>query len=239
MTYYEDLLAERKRKIEQLNSNRPEQIAQQENQARDILAGQDVKRNRGTEDILGTVSARYGIDPSVVSAGRSFQQETSPAQLRARENQFTQQRMSNLSKSYQKDYDYALDAYQNAGYNLQQSDEFARQWLKQQSEQQFQAETASRAREDALAKDKISAEYGDLRAGIQQDQGNPYMDALIRSLTGLAPYAGYAAYQKYGQKQVGNTQPVVNNTAGTQGIDYYKLYGNKGTAGIGGYGTES
>ena len=83
---------------------------------------------------------------------------------------------------------------------MAQSENFARLWAKQQAEQAFQTDMTQREFRYAQERANIGDQSADLKAGIQVDEGDPYQQAMIRSLTGLAPYALTAGIQRYGKR---------------------------------------
>lgn len=196
MGYYEDRLAQVKKQAEDQLAARPAQIEAQIQQERDLLAQNDQGNTRNVTDALTGISSKYGIDPTTIQAGQAQLQQRNPALQRQRETQLSSQRIKNMSDFFTQKYNYALSTYQDAGYNLAQSTAYAKAWARQQTDQQFQTDLTQKQQAYETQRNDIATQYSNLKSGISTDQSDPYEAAALRSITGLVPYVGYAAYLK-------------------------------------------
>ncbi len=217
MTYYEDQLNKYKKQVEDKLAAQPNTVDLNANAQKDYFLNKQKENAKSVGDILSGLSNSYGISPDIGQAGSSQFGIDSNINNRKLNSQISLQRMSNLSDFYKKNYDYAVLKYQQAGYDLNQSDAFARAYAQQQLDQKFDADMAANSRNVELKKQKIADDYSARGVSIQDAaQQTQYEQALIRSLTGLATNAAYLGYQKYGRKQSGINPILQYNSAADQ-----------------------
>jgi len=185
-----------KKRVEDRLKARPSEIESGIAKTRaDLLAG-DVSRQQETRDILTGVGARYGV-LGTQEAGVSAIGERAPEFERQRTTALSFRRMQEMNNFFNQRYDYAQNQYLQAGYDLEQSRNFARQWALQQTQQAFEGEMAELGRQGALEKEKISQEFSEKGLALEEDfagRYDPYQEAAIRGLIGIAPYVGYNEY---------------------------------------------
>ena len=180
--YYEEL---QKRYADALKSqlgNYPTMIANREQATRDKLGNLTQGYQKRTQDILGQVGGQYNLSPSISQSGSAQFNTMQPKVNRTRESFLSYQKMKDYSDYYNKQYNYAVTQYQQAGYTKQQAEQFARAWATQQADQQFQAEQAQSSRDYAQKRSDISAQYQDIKAGMSADTGDLYQQAVINAL---------------------------------------------------------
>ena len=189
MGYQEDQLVLAQKKMKDLLAQNRTGIDSNSQETRDYFAELDANRATNTQDILTGVSSRFGIDPNIAGAGADFASAQDPLLQARREGQLGQMKMKDMTDRYSKLYNYAYDQYQNAGYTLKQSEQFARQWAQRTTE----ADTQEQSRKYRTEKQAIADKYATMKEDFDnQESGDPYQDALIRALAGTATTA--AAY---------------------------------------------
>lgn len=182
-----------------------DQLAAYDQHVRDLMTGQtgrsaDLADVGALQDRLGGLSDSFGsnvqdilggqADPSVVGKIRSGFQRKNAAAAQS----FSVQRYRDRLNQY---YNYAMQKYQEAGNSLRASDDAARVWAKQQTDQEFKAQTF----EDRRAFEKEKREANLKRGLIESEDGDPYQQAFLRSILGLGATAAIAAKHKYGGKK--------------------------------------
>jgi len=224
-TFREQLLAEAKKRLEDKLALRPQEIESQISKRKSDLLARDVEQQRGARDILTGLSSKFG-GPGTQEAGLSFQRERESQFKRQREEILSFQRMQAMNNFFNQRYQYALNRYQNAGYNLRQSEEFSKQWALQQTKQAFQEEMSELGRQGALEKERISQEFYNSGLGLKQqfeDRYDPYQEAMIRSLVGITPYLGYYGYLRSQDRPIQKDIPR-QSVAGQGGYLPYEQY---------------
>lgn len=206
-----------KKRIEDRLKARPADIESGISKTRaDLLAG-DVSRQQEARDILTGVGARYGV-AGTQEAGVSAIGERAPEFERQRATALSFRRTQEMNQFFNQRYEYAQNQYLQAGYDLEQSRNFARQWALQQTQQAFEGEMAELGRQGALEKEKISQEFSEKGLALEEDfesRYDPYQEAAIRGLIGIAPLVGYNEYLKRQGKSKQAIESPAPNYLGT------------------------
>ena len=119
-------------------------------------------------------------------------------------------------------YNYAMDQYVNSGMDLETAKQYAQQFAMDRTEQEFQAKEAASDREYKQKKQGIAQEYGNIMSGMSVDQGDPYAQAMYRSIFGLLG-TGIAGYTSGAFKKTTKTDVTTPKLA-MDGVDNYGGY---------------
>jgi hypothetical protein len=82
-------------------------------------------------------------------------------------------------------YNYAMDQYLNSGMDLETAKQYAQQFATDITQQEFEAGQSAEKRDTAQKKVDIAQQYGNVMSGMSVDQGDPYAQAMYRTLFGL------------------------------------------------------
>lgn len=189
MGYLQDKLTTAQRQLQDYLDRNNQGIDSTLNNARDYLSGQDALSAKNSQDILSQVGGRYGIQ-GLGAAGSDYQSVLDPQIQAKRDAALGQMKMQRTGDRYNKLFNQALDAYQAQGYDLRQSQSFARSLLQDQMSQKAQAGSAEQGRDYAKRKSDITEQYRTLYTAIDNQNGpNPYEAALTRALLNLGTNA--------------------------------------------------
>lgn len=197
MGYYEDQLKAYQDKIAGMTS--PEVMAK------------DVASVSGR---LGSVASSFGGEAVDIAGGASDVIEKSGQRISRKTSGIAEgfnlnqarTRLANL-------YNTHLESYRRAGNSLRASDAAARQSALDQFSMEQQAEAAEKDRGFRRQRQDIANQYENAAANLSPDIGNPYEQALMRSLFGLGTTA--AAYKFLTREK----KPKIQGTTGyTPGI---------------------
>jgi len=184
MGYYEDRLAEYQSKIKDLVS--PER------------AVADVSQVRGR---LGSVASSFGAGARDLVSGAEDVQERAGQRIGRRATELSDAYDLNRARTRMAQiYNIKLEEYMSAGNSLRASDAAARQAAVDAFTMENQAEAAEASRGVRREQQDIRSEFETAERNFQPDAGNPYEQALMRSLFGLATTA--AAYKFINGKKV-------------------------------------
>jgi hypothetical protein len=172
-TYREQQLEEQKKKIEDYLKN---QDITSEQQRQDYLSSQQP----ATVDTLGIT-----LNPSEQRAAQERLGVEQGKLSKKQEEGMSLIKMRQKQQNFNRLFNYAYDKYLNAGYNVQQAQNFSTIWANQINEQEFQEEMAAKTRDLATKKQAISEQYGNMISGLDTSMGDPYAEAATRALTGL------------------------------------------------------
>ena len=174
------------------------------------MAESDAVRSQGTAGITSEIGSKYGVS-GLQEAGADVNTSLDPRIARGRAEALGMMKQKSVSEKYNQLFNYAFDQYQSAGYTLQQSNEFARQWAAQQSQQEYEAGVAQKGRDLRTQEQKIRDQYS--TSGLQLEAmnpvGDPYAEAAARA--GLQVAGNYAANKIYDSRR----RPVVRKTRTT------------------------
>lgn len=134
----------------------------------------------------GGVTNRYGVSTNPADRYKSQLATEQQGNIDIQNMKNRRDRMTAI-------YNYAIDQYMNAGMDLETAQNYARQFAMDKSEQEFQANQAASDREYKLKKQNIAKEYGNVMNSMSVDNGDPYAQALYRSIFGLLG-TGLAGY---------------------------------------------
>lgn len=203
MDYYEEQLKQYQEKIKDLVS--PERAAA------------DVSSVRGR---LGSVASSFDAGARDLVGGAEDVQERAGQRIGRRAMELSDAYELNRARTRMAQlYNVFLEDYQRKGNDLRASDAAARQSAVDAFTMEKQAEAAEADREFGRKKQDIRSEYetatSNLQSDLQSDTGNPYEQALMRSLFGLATTA--ATYKIIKGKKVPVETPA--NYSGTYAGD--------------------
>lgn len=194
MGYYEDLLKQRELESKNLLDLEPNRIEQGISKSRDLMKSTREGDANDTAQILSRISSRYGL-PVQTAAGNEAFKAKAPAVDRDRESILSFRRSKETSQHYLNLYNSALAQYRAANYSLKEASRYAREYATQKTNQQFQGEQSQKQRDYITSRNQVTQEFTDKTDGINPDLGDPVQEAMIRSITGLLPYA-YLAYDR-------------------------------------------
>ena len=198
MGYYEDQLKTYQKKIRDLAS--PKAAAQDVSQVRARLGDVASQFGRGARDLVSGAGEDV-IEKSGRRIRRRAEDTGNVFELRR-----SQTRLNQL-------YNTIFQEYLDAGYELRQSDAAARQLAQDQFVMEQQAQEGEASRAHRKRKADVDAQYQTAMSNLQPDLGNPYEQALLRSLFGLGTtYLTYKALDKWGNPK---TTPTTANYDGT------------------------
>ena len=231
MGYYEDQLAQYQNRIKDMVD--PGQIPGQRKQITDRLASVQSGFSRDVADIVGGQMEGAGRD---VASGYSRDFGRKNEELAGK---FELNRKRTLFNQY---YNYALENYLEQGRKLRDSEAAARQWAADKVAMSTSAEAAEKSRTDRRAKQDVANQYQGMANNLSLDQGNPYEQALMRSMFGLATTA--ATYKILTHKDKPKIKPESTPSSGPvagEGIDWDYIdnqypYSRSGSGGMAGTG---
>ena len=174
MGYYEDQLKTYQNKIRDLAS--PKAAAQDVSQVRARLGDVASQFGRGARDLVSGAGEDV-IEKSGRRIRRRAEDIGNVFELRR-----SQTRLNQL-------YNTIFQEYLDAGYELRQSDAAARQLAQDQFVMEQQAQEGEASRAHRKRKADVDAQYQTAMSNLQPDLGNPYEQALLRSLFGLGTAA--------------------------------------------------
>ena len=188
-TYADKLKAEAQRRLTQQTELTRSSIAPRRQGIENVLGQSRQTALGNVQNVLGQAGSQYGVTPLATTAGgQEFAgRETSGLQRKSAEA-LDRAKLIQMRNYFNQVYTTALQQYQNAGYTLEQANEFARQYAIDETDRAFQSERAEAGRQEALAKESLAEDISKSKKSFDEslDTGNPYMQAFIQSLTGLA-----------------------------------------------------
>jgi hypothetical protein len=205
MGYQETKLADAQKKLQDYLDAQPADTSPY----RDYFSGLDTQRATDTQDILNQVGAKYGTSP-LGSSGADVTAYNDPKILARREAAIGQMDLGAKEKRFRQLVNYALEEYQSKGYDLKQSEAFARQWAQDRINRENSTDEFNRNKEYAIEQNKIKAQYAPIG---EQGSGNAYEQALYRSLFGAGTAAAIYGGKKLLAKKPGDLP------SGTQTVD--------------------
>lgn len=145
-------------------------------------ANREAALGGGLQDVLGRAASTYGLNPSVSAAGVASGAQVNENLRKDQDAQIEQRQYREKQALQTRLFNYARDRYTSAGYDLQTANAQARQFALDESNRQFEAGQAAKERNAKQERANIASDYAERGASIQPDTGNPYEQALYRSL---------------------------------------------------------
>lgn len=193
-----------------------DQLAQYQQKIKDLVDPATIPAQRkAVSDRMAAVQGRFAGDVSDILGGQMAAGDVSQKYTRdmgykndAVAAKFEANRKRTIFNQY---YNYAMQMYLDQGKSLRDSEAFARQWAADQAQMKVQEDASAASRQDRTNRLAVSNQYQTAADQLKVDTGNPYEQALMRSLFGLATTA--ATYKIVDSKMNKPTQiPPIKST---------------------------